>query len=79
MHNMHTDTHPPIHTQHTSHCSERDFSTLALKDTLPHPTLFQIGKYPELIMVFYTFHLFLHVQVKCTVVKTTCNVSTAES
>lgn len=43
MHNMHTDTHPPIHTQHTSHCSERGFSTLALKDTLPHPTLFQIG------------------------------------
>lgn len=34
-----------------THCSEREFSTLDLKDTLPYPTLFQIGKYPELIMV----------------------------
>lgn len=50
---MHTNTHPATHTQHTSHALQRKgLSTLALKDTLSHPTLFQIGKYPELIMVF---------------------------
>lgn len=49
---MHTNIHPHSHTQHTSHALQRrDFSTLDLKDTLPYPTLFQIGKYPELIMV----------------------------
>lgn len=47
-----THTHTFTHNIPLTHCSEMDFSTLALKDTLPHPTLFQIGKYPELIMVF---------------------------
>lgn len=73
-----TQTHAPTHTHtaakgHLYPCSEGHAS---------HPALFQIGKYPELIMVLRhsTFFFFLlHVQFKCTIVKTTCDVSTAES
>lgn len=69
-------THTPTHTHtlqrkgHLYPCSEGHAS---------HPTLFQIGKYPELIMVFRHSTFFLHVQFKCTMVKTTCDVFTAES
>lgn len=78
MHNMHTDTHPPSHTRHTSHCSGRGFSAFSEGHTSPSHFISD-WQYPELITVFYTFHLFLHVQVRCTGVKTTCNVFTAES
>lgn len=43
MHERAPHTHPHTHNIPLTPCGERDFSTLALKDTLAHPTLFQIG------------------------------------
>lgn len=58
-----TQTHiqTVIHNIPLTDCSKRDFSTLDLKDTLPYPTLFQIGKDPELIMYVKHSTFFLHV------------------
>lgn len=58
-----THTHTAVYNIPLTHCSGRDFSTLDLKDTLPYPTLFLIGKYPELIWYVKHSTFFLHVQV----------------
>lgn len=59
-----THTHTAVHNIPLTHCSGRAFSTLDLKDTLPYPTLFLIGKYPELIRHVKHSTFSLHVQVK---------------
>lgn len=72
-------THTQSHNIPLTHCSERDCSSLGLKDTLPHPTLFQMANTLSWLWCVRHSTFSLHVQVTCTVVKTTCSVFRART